>query len=150
MSDKPLLLPILFLSIVAGSACGYLDEEIWLEDEQFTQGLEGSGLGGVGHGWGCGGSAHFGERRVRRPRRSLGALGQIHFDPFFIYGQGVPAESAASTGAAGALTDEEILASTNIEAIEEDVVAGAVEQVYYEVKAERDAAVSTHYTSASD
>lgn len=144
MPGKPLQMVVLFLSAVVFSACGYLDEELLLEDEQFAQSLEmemeGIGITGAGRGWGCGGHSRLSRRHVRPRRHSLATS---FFDPMYIYGLGPG--GAGQPGASARMSDEDLLETTDVEMVDESVVAGSIEQIYYETKHRRDEAILTHY-----
>ena len=134
--SKPICVAFLFLLVAAAGGCGYLDEELWVDDETFDEGItmEGIGIHGSGVGWGCGGAIGIGiGRRYHRTRHSRVHTG-IHHGDFH-----------AEAGSAAGPTDREILESTDIEMIDETPTMGTVEAVYYESKAERDASIARHY-----
>lgn len=117
--------------VFGGVGCGYLDRDMFIDDEQFEEELEmlhGSGWSEA-HVFGCGGFGYY-----RRTSRSSA----LH-----VASTTAPAEMVELT-----LSDEEILASTDVEMIDETTAVaapGLVEAIYYEQKAARDRSIARVY-----
>lgn len=123
-----------FASILSG--CGFLDQDVFLNDEQFAQTLELEGMmirghGGFssrGYGSSCGGGVH-----------GLGLAG------YRGYSARATGEAVLPVVAAAQMTDEQLLEQTDVEMVDETPVAsappGTVRYVYEQHKAARDEAI---------
>lgn len=126
----------LFLMTVVGSACGYLDHEIHLSDEEFEETFGSGGLGLSGYGSsGCGGYG-YSSHRARHPR---------------LYGTASMTMTMMMSEfhVVVAMSDADLLEHTDVEMLDESEPsphdANLVEQVYYDQLAARNRAIAAAY-----
>lgn len=128
----------LFLVLLCGSSCGYLDQDLFTEDEAFDESFATGGLGlhGFGFSSGCGGFGRLGPHRHRHPSIGMGGLATLELEAMHI----------------SAMSDRDILESTEIGIIDESAPEQAEPaatslpaQAYYEQLDERNRAITELY-----
>ena len=125
---------LLFLMCLSCSACGYLDEDIHVDDEAFEEGFEGvGGLSLSGYGTsGCGGGG-YGFYTARSPHIRIGSVGS---------------SSATVLRANMSMSDAEILEHTDVDIIDEQEALAPpnlVEVLYFSAIADRDRGLAQTY-----
>jgi len=133
---KTLVRVAIILSALSLSACGYLDQDLLIDDAEFEEtlgvgGLALSGIGTSGGGWGCGYGSYGHRYRGLQIRRGVRALqladGTIQVD----------------------MSDQQILDQTDVDMIDESDAAATApntaEELYYSQLQARDQALADTY-----
>ena len=128
----------LFLVLLCGTSCGYLDQDLFTDEETFEESFSTGGLSlsGVGISSGCGGMGFLARRRAR-VRYRMGGLASLQLEAMHI----------------SAMSDHDILENTDIGIIDEtasppeepETAASLPAQAYYEQLENRNRAIAETY-----